>query len=439
MLPETANGNPPIFTFELLCIEPLDNDIQSENALLKGLAFSSRLWNGLEPKEVNTKAVHALTEPKLQISLILKSLDTSKMLTDYSEGAYIIHVEGKLLEELEPFRLRLIRHLRNNLRFNHIRILTDDISMYIANHLYPEINRVESLLRRYLSKFFIQRVGLNWWETTATRAMVDKVKLRQERKDDLTELLDEDVSLVDFDDLGELIYKQSSGFNQPERIVNKLLSISTVDELRIIQMELQGNYTKYFKEFFQDKHFEQRWRELYNIRNKVAHQRTFYLYELERGLQLTAALGEIISVAESKIDEIVFSVEEKEAIRKATIEAATEMAEVQTEHEDQPENFFRGGLPGLKVLGKIEVPEKERYITEQEMLDELEEAESAKYNNYVGLKWFVTTYLYNKHYVISASYSLVNILIDKGKIDIYEVRTYDGFTIKAIRLADWDE
>lgn len=424
-----------IFTFELLCIEPLDNDIQSENALLKGLAFSSRLWNGLEPKEISTKAAHALTEPKMQISLILKSLDTSKMLTDYSEGAYILHVEGKILEELEPFRLRLIRHLRNNLKFNHIRILTDDISTYIANRLYPEINRVESLLRRYLTKFFIQRVGLNWWENTATRSMVEKVRLRQERKDDLTELLQEDVSLVDFDDLGELIYKQSSGFNQPERIVNKLLSIRTVEELRLIQTELQGNYTKYFKEFFQDKHFEQRWRELYGIRNKVAHQRTFYLYELDRGLLLTAALSEIISTAESKIGEIVFSVEEKEAIRKATIEAATDVAELEDEVEALPDNLFRGGLPGLKVLGKIEVPEKERYISEQEMLDELEEAESAKYNNYVGLKWFVTTYLLNKHFVVSASYSLVNILIDKGKIELYDVRTYDGFTIKAIRVA----
>jgi hypothetical protein len=43
--------------------------------------------------------------------------------------------------------------------------------------------------------------------------------------------------------------------------------------------------------------------------------------------------------------------------------------------------------------------------------------------------------LNNKHYVVSASYSLVNVLFDKGKIEMYEVRTYDGFSIKAIRLA----
>jgi hypothetical protein len=44
---------------------------------------------------------------------------------------------------------------------------------------------------------------------------------------------------------------------------------------------------------------------------------------------------------------------------------------LQSEAEVLPDNFFRCGLPGLKILGKIEVPEKERYITEQEILDEL--------------------------------------------------------------------
>ena len=436
---EKSNGlSHAPYVFELLCIEPGENDIQSEASLLKALSFSHRLWNGHEPKEVSGKSVSALSEPKLQISLALKSFDTSKMLTDYSESAFILHVEGKVLEEIEAFRLRLLRHLRNTLKFNHVRILTDDVSNYIANQLYPEINRVESLLRRYLIKFFIQRVGLNWWETTATKIMIEKVKMRGERKDDFSSVVDEDVSLVDFDDLGELIYKQTSGFNQQEKIVTKLLSLQNIEELRHFQTELQGNYTKYFKENFQDKHFEPRWRELLRIRNKVAHQGAFFLYDLERGLQLTQALVEIITEAESKIDEVVFSVEEKEAIRMATIEAATETAEAAAKmvEETLPDNYFRGGLDGLKVVGKIHVPEKEKYITEDEYLDELDNALSMKYNNYVGLKWFVTTYLKNRNYVVSASYSLTNILFDKGKIDIYDHRAFEGYIIKALRFPD---
>lgn len=433
--PGNQTVNDSAYIFELLCIEPSDNDIRSEMSLLKALAFSSRLWNGNDPIDITGKSMFALSDSKLQITLLLKSLDTSKMLTDYSETAFIMHVEGKTFSDMEAFRLRLLRHLRTTLKFNHIRVLTDDVSAYIANQLYPEINRVESLLRRYLTKFFIQRVGINWWEATATKVMIEKVKLRGERKDEFSELIDEDVSLVDFDDLGELIYKQTSGFNHPDKIITKLLSLSTLDELRHFQTELQGNYTKYFKEFFQERHFEPRWRELLRIRNKVAHQGAFFQYDLDRGLHLTAALTEIITEAESRIDEIVFSVEEKEAIRKATIDAASDLAPIEEGIEQPaPDNYFRGGLKGLKVVGKITVPEKERYITEVEMLDELENALDAKYNNYVGLKWFVTTYLASRKYVISASYSLLNILIDKGQIELYEVKSFEGFTIKALRF-----
>lgn len=429
------NGN---FVFEILCVEPLENDIQNENALLKALSFSNRLWNGNEPKEISGKALCGLTESRLQLNLFLKSLDTSKMLTAYSEAAFIIHIEGKDFDSLESFRVRLLRHLKTTLGFTHIRILTDDISTYIANRLYPRINRVEGLLRRYLTKFFIQRVGVNWWEATATRMMIEKVKLRGDRKDDFSELVAEDVTLVDFDDLGELIYKQTSGFNQPEKIINKLISLQSMDELRHFQNELQGNYTKYFKEFFQDKHFEPRWRELLKIRNKVAHQGTFFMYDFERGLNLTETLIEIITQAESKIDEIVFSIEEKEAIRMATIEAATDNDEttINTLEEDKPSNYFRAGLSGLKIMGKIHIPEKERYITENEVFDELEDVLSSKYHNYVGLKWFVTIYLKNKNYVVTASYSLINILIDKQMIELYDVNTLEGFTIKALRFSE---
>lgn len=423
------------FVFELLCIEPLEHDIQSENSLLKALSFSNKLWNGNEPKEVGGKGVFALTDSKLHITLFLKAFDTSKMLTDYSEGAFIVHAEGKDFDAMEAFRLRLLRHLKTTLQFNEIRILSDDISTSIANRLYPEINGVESLLRRYLTKFFTQRVGLNWWETSATKVMLDKAKSRSEKKDDFSELIKEDVSLVDFDDLGELIYKQTSGFNHPEKIIQKILSIKSADELQHLQSELQGNYTKYFKDFFQDKHFEPRWRELYRIRNKVAHQGIFFAYDLERGLQLSAALIEIITQAEQNIDELVFSIEEKEAIRNAAIEAAEDQAERGLNTiESTPENYYRGGLQGLKVMGKIPLPEKERYITEDELLDELELALNAKYNYYVGLKWFVTTYLKGKHYTVTASYALINILVDKGQVEMYDVRTNDGYFIKALRF-----
>jgi uncharacterized protein with HEPN domain len=425
------------YVFEILCIDP--QDITSESALVKALGFSSQLWNNNPPKEIHQKGRWTLVEEKSKIALGIKQVDTSKVLTDYFEAAFLLRAESENFDGLEAYRIRLMRHVRHTLKFNHVRLLTDDISTYIANRLYPEINHVESLLRKYLTKFFVQRVGLNWWEATATRVMSEKVKSRQvERfRDEISELADLDVSLADFDDLGELIYKQSSGFNNPEKIISKLLTLNTVEELQGLQLELQGNYTKYFKEFFQDKNFEPKWRELYRIRNKVAHQGTFYRSEMERALELVSLLTKIITEAENKIDEIVFSIEEKEAIRDATI-AATRQEEVQTEEkENEDPNYFRGGLQGLKILGKIDLEPSRprlRFITENELLSALEDAEESKYTSFVGLKWFVTIFLFNRGFAIPTSYSLLNILIDKGNIEVFDVRAHEGYDIKAIRL-----
>ena len=93
-------------------------------------------------------------------------------------------------------------------------------------------------------------------------------------------------------------------------------------------------------------------------------------------------------------------------------------------------------LEGLRILGKIELPENvQKYkgfykvITEEELLNELVICENTR--AYVGLKWFVTQYLAEKSFSIGLSYSLVNILSDKGKIELSDIQ--EEYPIKVIR------
>ena len=419
------------FTFEIFCIDANGQaEIKTEKSLIQGLCYSSKLWSD-DVEDTSEKGKWTITDKNLSLSI--KSVDTTKVLTGYFEVAFIIKVQSDNFDIIESFRLKLLRHIKAKLCFSHIRVLSDDISTNISQELYPEINKIENLLRRYLTKFFIQRVGLDWWDTTATKTMIDKVQIRKkDRKDEFSTICDTDVSLADFDDLGELIYKQSSGFNNPEKVITKILSIGTFDDFELFKTELQGNYTKYFKEFFRDKDFEPKWKELFKIRNKVAHHGVFYKIELERGKELSNSLSQIILEAESKIDEIVFSIEEKEAIRNATIEAI-ENTEPATTLRGEPETQ---NLEGLRILGKIELPENvQKYkgfykvITEEELLNELVICENTR--AYVGLKWFVTQYLAEKSFSIGLSYSLVNILSDKGKIELSDIQ--EEYPIKVIR------
>lgn len=426
------------YLFELFCIEP--QDINTDTALQNAISFSAQLWEDKTPKQTEKDSIKIVCEPETDISIKILPVDTSKIWTGEIETAFILKVECSNFEVLDLFRARLLKHVRDTLRFRHKRILRDDVSTEICNKLYPEINSVEIQLRRYLIKFFIQKIGLNWWELTADNSMVSKVSSRRkDRKDILADFIDTDLEYIDFNELGELIYKQSSGFNQPEKVLEKIAEITSMEELDKFKSELDGNYTKYFKKYFKEKSFEAKWSSLTKIRNKVAHQGSFHKSDLDTGFELANALKEIITEAENEIDTLVLSIDEKVAIRNTAIENLEEIHELKTPTTETYQDN-RITIEGPKIVGKITLPEKQyvtphghKVITENEMLEELEEAEHQQYNNYVGLKWFVTSYLANKHYSIGFSYSLLNILIEQGRIEIYSIKSYGGYDIKAIR------
>lgn len=456
------------FTFELLCIDP--EDISNQEAFVHAISYSKEVWNGNSPLMTQDSDGDFYIRGEEDMTVNIISVDTSKILTDLVDAAFILRVESKYFENLEGFRQRLLRHLRDNLKFAHLRILKDDISSEIANQLYPKINAVENLLRRYLIKFFFQRVGMNWWDVTATPKMIEKVKSRQRnRSNQFSHFINSDIEFADFDDLGLLIYKQSTGFNDPEKVLEMLEKIDTMDGLNELKGNLQGNYTKYFKKFFRDKDFEKLWKEMSRIRNKVAHQATFFHAELKRGKELSAMLTRIITDAEQHIDEIVLSLKEKKAIHQAAAEVVQE-EEREAEQQAQQDGSVIGGarapvehtpaeestasladsdnrvkLTGPKILGKIKLEHKVKtyhktaapgfiVITEEEMLQELETALDLNYTNYVGLKWFVTQFLANKGYAIGTTYSLINILIEQETITLYEKESPEGHAIKAVRL-----
>lgn len=453
------------FTFELLCIDP--KELISQQGFIRGLSYNEALFNNNLPLTTKDAAGKEYLKSEGLVLQVLP-LDTSKILTDLVEAAFVLRVESQFFEPLEPFRQRLIRHLKDNLKFNHVRVLQDDISAEIANQLYPKINAVENLLRRYLIKFFFQRVGLNWWEITATSKMQEKIKTRlRNRSNQFSHYVTSDIEFADFDDLGLLIYKQSTGFNDPERVVLMLEDVNSIEDLNRLKEDLQGNYTKYFKRFFRDKDFEASWKEMSKIRNKVAHQATFHQAELLKGKRLSENLTAIISEAEQHIDEIVLSLQEKQAIHNAAVEVVREEEEEVAEANangdhrqgtrapsDTPDKAgtekktdydARYKIEPPKVLGTIKIDHKMKtykrtatpgyiIITEEELVDELREAQQLGYTDYVGLKWFVTNYLANKGYQIGTTYSLINILIEQASIILYDVESNEGHYVKAVKL-----
>lgn len=423
------------YTFELIVIDKNgQTSITAADSLIHGLLFSEKLWKKPETQEVN--GVKKICDTDQCIEIKIQPVDTSSTLNDLIEVAFLIKIKGTDFKQIERFRYQFLIHLKGKLQFTNIRILRDDVSTRIANEIYPLINRVENLLRRYIIKFFIQKIGVDWWDVTAPKSMSEKISTRKGNEKIFNQFVDTDVTLIDFDELGELIYKQTTGFNKQENIINRIIGTNSLEDLNILKQEVQGNYTKYFKESFQLKSFDKKWKTLFDIRNKVAHNNLFVNDDLETAKQLVDELSQIINDAESKIGEFKFSIEEQVAIRQATIEAVEAAKEEQNTKEKELEKF------GLKVVGKIDLPEKTYenpfdIIGEEELLRELDIAEKTLIKNnlkYVGLKSFVTKILGYKGYSYGPTYSLVNIMRDQGLVEIYDVEDDNSsYPVKAIK------
>lgn len=417
--------------FEILAIDKNgQTSITTGESLVYGLLFSESLWKN---KEVaNSGTSKKIIDNGRKIELKFQPVDTSLTLNDLIEAAFIIRIEGKDYSELEQFRLNFLIHLKKKLNFTNIRILRDDISTKISNDIYPLINQVENLLRRYLVKFFTQKIGVDWWDVTAPKTFSEKIGLRKGNEKNFSNIADTDVTLIDFDDLGELVYKQTTGFNKQENIVSRVMNSETIEDLNILKQELQGNYTKYFKEAFQDNNFEKKWKTLFEIRNKVAHNNLFVHNDYDTAKQLVDDLIKIINDAESKIDEFKFSIEEQEALRQATIEAVKDAEYLNESKEKALEKLGMSvdEKTGSSVDNNHYRVEPYKFITEDELLNELSIAEnsinSKSYLPYVALKGFVTKRLGNKGYSYGPTYSLINILKEKGIVEIFDPSELDN-------------
>lgn len=418
------------YTFELLIIDPNGNsEIQSMKSLLYGLLSTEKLWEN--PEEIDDNGKKHIKDKNL--SLRIKPVDTSSVLYNLYESAFIIKSTCNDFEKLEKFRFPLVLHLKSRLRFDHIRILTDDVSTEISNKIYPLINELENILRRYLAKFFTQKVGLDWWKQAVPDKVIEKTKLRQDNETVFSKIVETDMTLIDFNDLGEIIYKHKLGFNKPENLVDKILSINSEDELQKLKQDLDGNYNRFFKQHFKDFNFDKKWKLLFQLRNKVAHNNLFIQSDLDTANDLYKEIKDIVIKAENKIDDFRFSVEEQEAMIKTS--------NALIESEQSKESNISGN--GIKVIGKIDLPTKLdnnfEIISEEDLLKELVRAEDSlktKGLTFIGLKSFVTNVLGSKGYSVGPTYAQVNVLKDKMKIEIYDIEDvgFSNWPVKAIRV-----
>jgi hypothetical protein len=349
------------------------------------------------------------------LSVSVKAVDAAPASEIVSQSAFFIDVEGEF-DALEKFRLPLVAHIRAQ-EIHIIYVLFDEVSEEIARKIYPLINKIENRLRGYLIKFFVTKVGPNWWNLTADAEMRKKAHERRQNERVFSQHIDNKAYLIDFGEIGKIVYAQSSGFLDKEDIIERVMSLdATANAVNALQRDLESNYTKFFKETFKDNDFQGKWIQLAVIRHKVAHNNLFTKEDLNVARAICESLTEILDTAEDKIDEIVFSKDEQMAVEEMITERLTDSIQDDQEYPYSP-------------------------ISESYLLSELEQEQefSNVRGGYVGLSRFVTDHLGSKKFDYATSFALINNLERRGIVEIYDVTTEAGHSAKAVRVIKEDE
>lgn len=386
-------------SYEILCVDVTGNCVaQTERALCYALLSHSELFK--EPKLAHD---HTITDDKQSLSIVVKHVDPDRQVKQVLNSAYLIKARGPF-NVIEPLRMQLLSHLKAQ-KFEHQYVLMDDVSSTLANEIYPKINSVENALRKYLIKFLVTKLGPNWWSVTADAEMQKKIVGRKNNENNFSHWADGKAYLIDFGELGKIVYAQSSGFISRDDIHSKVMSMDeSAESVRLLKQELQSNYTKFFKDTFKDKNFQQLWEDLEKIRHKVAHNSLFVREDQNVANQLCVELMSIIDDANKKIDALKFSQDEREVLMERIVSTSQ----------------------AFKV------------ITREEMLDRLRDSErwaEANSNGFIGLMSYVKTYLGNAGYDYSASFDVIRQLEAEGGVEVYDHRG-EGHerSVKAIRL-----
>ncbi len=329
--------------------------------------------------------------------------------------AYAISLSGDD-NRIERLREPLVEFIKEQ-NFGHLYVIRDEISEGIACKLYPCLYRIENLLRGYLIKFMATRIGPTWWELTASAEMSDKAKVRKKNELVFGRHVDNSAYLIDFDELGELVYEQSSGFLTREDILRRVTDLEeSGDAVRNLKEELRTNYQKYFKQSFADRDFKSKWKRWEGLRNKIAHNNLFTNNDLVEGTALAQDIIAIITDADRSMVGLVISQGEREAIQEQVI-AKTEA----TKAESMP---LQGDGSAFGPAWKA--------ITEEDFLGELRRQEQyyqARSGGFVGLTRFVRFFLGEAGFDYRSSYSMIERLKDAGRLEVYYVENpYDSET-----------
>lgn len=220
----------------------------------------------------------------------------------------------KFREMLKVFRKTVGLHLKDR-----IQIVWDGISFEWSKELYPRIYQIENSMRKLISKFMLNKLGIGWYKSAIPKDVKDSIK--GTNYETSHSILYE----VDFIQLSNFLFKDYSlrdSTKLPEvlnNIVEDGFDESKKDE--ILEFIPKNNWDRYFSDLvdLESNQLKKKWESLYDTRIKVAHNKSMNFDDFERAKKLCDELEKTVYEALQNIDIIEIPEDKKESVSLKTI------------------------------------------------------------------------------------------------------------------------
>lgn len=199
----------------------------------------------------------------------------------------------------------------------------DDVSLYYSERGYPLIHKAESLMRKLITYFMLTTVGKEWVAETSPSAF--KEALEKSKRKQQSDVLHQ----ADFIQLGEFLFKA-----YPNRDTQHLLGIIAkardATELKLEELQdfvPRSNWERYFADVVEceDEFLNKRWKDLYEIRCKVAHNALVSRGDFDRLQKLLSEVEPPLQKAINNLGKVEVPPEERDQVAEsaaATLSAA---------------------------------------------------------------------------------------------------------------------
>jgi hypothetical protein len=247
---------------------------------------------------------------KLSFKEINFAIELHKKIEDTNFRYFQLDITGHNEESIEKQTelLKEIRRLTINNK-GQIEILLDEISFFYSQKAYPLIYKVENLMRKLITLFLIDSVGVN-----KTKSAIP-IELENKQSNNI-------LNQTDFIHLGEILTKEYSSFKIAD-LLNKIKKTSRIEELSIEELKSyvpRSNLDRYFKDYIDiDADFlNKKWKRLYELRCLVAHNNFFTTSDYDELVKLINEVMLKLKNAIDKIDKVIIPEDEKESILEFT-------------------------------------------------------------------------------------------------------------------------